>query len=314
MPCCNNEIPKKERSKPIPERTSSCCSLLLFTWFTPLTNTEIRSNTDVWTTPVSDSSKHQTLLLEKRIEYEKKKGTSPRKQLLYALVKTRGWEWLACSFLKLTGELAQYVLPILLNELIKWMENRDGRSYAFPLYLSIILLTVMMFRTFVMAFYVNLTCRVGLTRKTAFMGVIFNKVVKLNATTASINAGTLINILGNDAEKMSMGSRLFQNAWFQPVAVVICMTLLIHYIGVSALVGLFLMLLLLPLQIKLASKLTKLRRALLLKSDKRISVINNLILGIRAIKLLTWEKFILQDINKKRLTEMNSLKDYLTIK
>jgi ATP-binding cassette subfamily C (CFTR/MRP) protein 1 len=308
--CCKS-LPNPDH--PIPERTSICCSRLLFTWFTPLTNIQITDQTDVWKTPKQDSSKTQTDLLEIQLQQQIDNGTDPKYQLLWALIYTRGWEWLLCSFLKLTGETAQYVMPVLLNELIGWMENKQGRDFTYPIMLSCILVGTMIFRTFVMAYYVNLTCRVGLTRRTAFMGVVINKSLELNSSTASINIGSLINILGNDAEKMSLGSRLFQNAWFQPVALMLCMSLLVHYIGVSAFVGFALMLVLLPCQVLLAKKLTKLRRLLLLKSDARISVVSNLVQGIRAIKLLTWEKFIMQDIDAKRTTELKSLRDFLLI-
>ena len=125
------------------------------------------------------------------------------------------------------------------------------------------------------------------------MGVVFQKAVTLNSSAATLNLGSLINVIGNDAEKMSLGSRLFQNAWFQPVALILCMSLLVHYIGNSAFVGFGMMLILLPCQILLAKKLTTLRRILLSKGDARISVVSNLVEGIRAIKLLTWESFIL---------------------
>lgn len=159
----------------------------------------------------------------------------------------------------------------------------------------------------------NLTCRVGLTRKTAFMGVVFQKAVTLNSSAATLNLGSLINVIGNDAEKMSLASRLFQNAWFQPVALILCMSLLVHYIGNSAFVGFGMMLILLPCQILLAKKLTTLRRILLSKGDARISVVSNLVEGIRAIKLLTWESFILSDIALKRRTELRSLRQFLLL-
>ena len=99
---------------------------------------------------------------------------------------------------------------------------------------------------------------------TLFLNIILYPT-GLNSSTASLNVGSLINVVGNDAEKMSLGSRLFQNAWFQPVALILCMSLLVHYIGTSAFVGFGIMLFLLPCQIILAKKLTKLRRTLLLK-------------------------------------------------
>ena len=87
----------------IPERRANLCSRLLFTWYTPLTSVQINTASDVWKTPKEDSSLVQTTLLEERLEYQKKLNTSPQRQLLFALVRTRGWEWLLCSFLKLTG-------------------------------------------------------------------------------------------------------------------------------------------------------------------------------------------------------------------
>ena len=235
----------------IPERRANLCSRLLFTWYTPLTSVQINTASDVWKTPKEDSSLVQTTLLEERLEYQKKLNTSPQRQLLFALVRTRGWEWLLCSFLKLTGmysnifnlsfshplfavcvcallcslsfpqsfvcsfirlfvhssmfslsffvlrsfystlllppllysytgETAQYVLPVLLNLLISWLEEPAAtrQPVTYPLTLSGILLGTMIFRTFVMAYYVNLTCRVGLTRKTAFMGVVLHKIMR----------------------------------------------------------------------------------------------------------------------------------------
>ena len=145
------------------------------------------------------------------------------------------------------------------------------------------------------------------------MGVVFQKAVTLNSSAATLNLGSLINVIGNDAEKMSLASRLFQNAWFQPVALILCMSLLVHYIGNSAFVGFGMMLILLPCQILLAKKLTTLRRILLSKGDARISVVSNLVEGIRAIKLLTWESFILSDIALKRRTELRSLRQFLLL-
>ena len=49
------------------------------------------------------------------------------------------------------------------------------------------------------------------------------------------------------------------------------------------------------------------------KGDARISVVSNLVEGIRAIKLLTWESFILSDIALKRKTELRSLRQFLLL-
>ena len=300
----------------IPERRASFCSRLLFHWFSPLVSLgskRLLTAEDVWLVEELDSSAYQTSLLQQQLQNQRQKGTKPSQQLLWALVRTRGGEWLLCSLLKLTGETTAYAQPILLSLLIGYVEDNQGRTMVYPLQITIALLCSLIFRSFIMQYYVNLTCRVGLTRRTAFMGVVLQKSLQLYGTSANSNLGTLANVLSNDAEKMSLGSRLFQNFWFQPVAIVICMSLLIFYIGPSALVGLSVMCLLLLFQIHLAKRLTALRRMLLSKSDTRVTVTQGLVSGIRAIKLLTWEYFVLDKLNKKREDELHMLFRYLFI-
>ena len=78
------------------------------------------------------------------------------------------------------------------------------------------------------------------------------------------------------------------------------MSLLVYYIGYAAFVGLGVMLLLLPLQVSLAKRLTRLRRALLKRSDARVNLVSDLIQGIRTIKLLVWMPFMMGKIDSVR--------------
>ena len=100
----------------IPERRASFCSRLLFHWFSPLVSLgskRLLKAEDVWLVEELDSSAYQTSLLQQQLENQRQKGTKPSQQLLWALVRTRGGEWLLCSLLKLTGETTAYAQPIL---------------------------------------------------------------------------------------------------------------------------------------------------------------------------------------------------------
>ena len=309
----------------LPERDAPCCSRLTFSWLTGLMRDGAKKaigREDVWETHKEDSSEKMTQRLQTLLDLETAKGTRKRRRLLWALARLRGYEWLCCALLKFTGESIAYLQPVILSSLISHIEAKNIDTTAAvtsslspfrPLLLSLGLIAIMFSRTFIMAYYVNLTCRISLSRRTAFMGVVMKKVLSMPSTMGVKNIGVLMNIVGNDAEKMSLGSRLSQNFWFQPVAVVICMSLLVYYIGYAAYVGLGVMILMLPLQVFLAKQITSLRRKLLKESDLRVDLVSDLIQGVRAIKLLVWMPFVLKKIESVRRAELQRLRSYLLI-
>ena len=73
------------------------------------------------------------------------------------------------------------------------------------------------------------------------------------------------------------------------------------------------LLLLLPIQVMLARRLTRLRRTLLKESDARVGLVSDLIQGVRAIKLLVWMPFVLKKIAVVRRKELQRLRSYLLI-
>ena len=302
----------------LPERDAACLSRLFFCWLNPVMALAARktlTSSDVWPTHPRDASKHQTALLERRLKQQEARGTRPKSRLFWALVHTRGWEWLLCSVLKFTGETVAYFQPVLLSALIAHVEHVHAGTPSphNPFLLSAALVAALVFRTLVMQYYVNTTCRVGLTRKTAFMGVVLRKAMAMPSSLGIRHLGAILNVISNDAEKAAMASRLSQNLWFQPVATVLCMSLLYSFIGVSAFVGFGVMLLLLPLQVALAKRLTRLRRALLKQSDERVRLSSDLVVGMRAIKLLVWQPFVLDKIDGVRRIELARLRSYLII-
>ena len=81
----------------------------------------------------------------------------------------------------------------------------------------------------------------------------------------------------------------------------------------SALVALAFMVMLFPIQIKIAEAVSNLRRKLLVHSDKRVSLLNSIIEGIRAIKLLAWENVVKKQVDEVRQQELQKLKSYMVL-
>ena len=189
--------------------------------------------------------------------------------------------------------------------------HRQG--HAVSIFSGILNGILLLVRIVEMQYYVNLTCAIGISRKNAMAGLIFRKSLKLSFTKGGI-VGQAINLIGNDAEKMCRASQLFQNFWWQPTAMLISLFFLTVYIGtLSALVALAFMVMLFPIQIKIAEAVSNLRRKLLVHSDKRVSLLNSIIEGIRAIKLLAWENVVKKQVDEVRGQELQKLKAYMIL-
>jgi ABC-type bacteriocin/lantibiotic exporter with double-glycine peptidase domain len=92
------------------------------------------------------------------------------------------------------------------------------------------------------------------------------------------------------------------------------MVLLGIYIGPSALAGLGTMLLLIPLNFMSMMRMGTLRRAISKENDSRIKVTNEVLQGIRAVKVYAWEASFTRKLNELRVVEMMHVLRSLTYK
>jgi ABC-type bacteriocin/lantibiotic exporter with double-glycine peptidase domain len=92
--------------------------------------------------------------------------------------------------------------------------------------------------------------------------------------------------------------------WGVPLQILIASIMLWQMLGPSALVGLLVMLLMLPINYKVAQTISGLQKDVMRVKDERTSVTNEVMAEIRAIKYFAWENPFMNKINDIRLREM----------
>ena len=102
--------------------------------------------------------------------------------------------------------------------------------------------------------------------------------------------GHVIDLISNDVQRMEEEAikHLFLSA-FSCVELVVTPVLLVYFIGWQALMGVFFLWFLVPYFAGLSYGSTVLRLRTAAVSDQRISLMNQVISGIRAIKTHAWE-------------------------
>ncbi|KAL4907580.1 hypothetical protein BDW74DRAFT_149478 [Aspergillus multicolor] len=126
---------------------------------------------------------------------------------------------------------------------------------------------------------------------------------------SSANIGTIINLMAIDSFKVSEVGAYLHFLWASvPVQIVIAVTLLYRLLGFSSFAGIIIMVLMLPINLIIAKKFSKLQKEILKGTDARIHSTNEILQNIRIIKYFAWEERFQDIVNEKRRAELRALR------
>ena len=313
LDCCGSEYLKGFAHIPMPPRSTRYkFSALMFSWLEPLIrlgNKRPIQLEDLWYIPKPEQCSTTAPLLSQFFDEECARGR--QRPFLWSLIRIRTCEFALTSFYKIFGEGILYALPMLTLLLLRWLEDQSSHGLWYPYVICVGIFLVNVIYVTLYQGYVDLTTRIGMERRVAAMGLVFRKALRVNLSVAS--SGQITNLMSNDCTKIEMGSVLIQNFYWQPLSAIICFILLYDVVGVSAVVVLAVMAILVPLQATIGSALQRIRRGALGTTDRRVSLVHEMILGIRLVKALTWERPSSAKMLALRKQELGLLRKSLTI-
>ena len=130
--------------------------------------------------------------------------------------------------------------------------------------------------------------RLALNVRSGMICTIYHKCLRLSGLSDS-STGQITNLMSNDTQFLVMLAPSANMIWAAPIQILASFTLLGLLLGPSFLAGVLMIFLFVPLQKKLATKLFLLRRQVLTLTDERVKLVNEVIQGIRVVKLYAWE-------------------------
>ncbi|XP_057653043.1 ATP-binding cassette sub-family C member 4-like [Diorhabda carinulata] len=281
-----------------PKKTSSLLSKLFFGWLIPLITKGSKQNLelgDLYKPLDRDKSKILTDKLEKNWKNELTKSTAKGKtpSLLKAMTKTFYFEYMISGMVWGFSNIVLVCLrPYFLSKLLQiFTIKSDEVNNALYIY-SAALMTVSIFNIFIYH-HINLEFKsVGMRVRIASSSLIYRKITRLNQTSlGETTAGQLVNLLSNDVSRFDYAFLFLHTFWMMPFQTAIVTYLMWQQVGISALAGLTVMVIVsLPLQGFVAQFVGKLRYDVSKKTDNRVKLMGEIISGIQVIKMYAWEK------------------------
>ena len=102
-------------------------------------------------------------------------------------------------------------------------------------------------------------------------------------------SGNTINLVSSDVQKIEKSLNQLGMVFSAPMELSISLGILWYFIGWEALIGATVFFVLVAFQILLARKAADLRKKAATFTDERLMVMNEIIAGIRAVKMFAWE-------------------------
>ena len=130
---------------------------------------------------------------------------------------------------------------------------------------------------------------------------LFQTLLLSKQTLLKFTAGRLFDLISNDVKRMEEETvKLFFSAAFAVPAYAGAIFLIYYIIGWQAVTGVFFLCILMPYFAVLSYANAKLRLRTATVSDQRISLMNQVVSGIRAVKMHAWEDEYRQKIKHIR--------------
>ncbi|XP_048869139.1 ATP-binding cassette sub-family C member 3 isoform X2 [Brienomyrus brachyistius] len=333
---------------PCPESSAGFLSTMTFWWFTSMAIKGYKNpleNKDLWSLNKRDSSEVivPKLLREWEVEQAKvqgevqalyskspltteanhverspaeaevllmEKGEVRQPSFLRCLLKAFGPYFLIGSAYKLLQDLITFINPVLLSMLISFIGNQKqgvpswwGYALAFLMFFCALLQTLILHQHFQYCFVT------GMRLRTAIVGAIYRKsLVITNAAKRSSTVGEIVNLMSVDAQRFMDLTTFLNMLWSAPLQIILALYFLWQNLGPSVLAGVAVMILLIPLNAAIAVKTRAFQVEQMQYKDSRIKLMNEILNGIKVLKLYAWEDSFKEKVLGIRQKELHVLR------
>lgn len=209
--------------------------------------------------------------------------------LLWALCLTFGPYFLISCLYKIIQDILMFVGPEILRLLIHFVNNSTTPSWQGFFYTALLFICTCV-QSLILQQYFHVCFVSGMRLRTAIIGAVYRKALVIsNAARRTSTVGEIVNLMSVDAQRFMDLITYINMVWSAPLQVVLALYFLWQNLGPSVLAGVAVMILMVPVNAVIAMKTKTYQVAQMKSKDNRIKLMNEMLNGIKVLKLYAWE-------------------------
>eukprot|EP00937_MAST-01D_sp_MAST-1D-sp2_P003616 g3616.t1 len=287
---------------------ASLLSVLMFGWIAPLLrlgNAQPLDHADLMPLESCDTAAEVLRRVEASLPPDRLHGSRTcARSLAVGFARAFGRPFFAAALLKLVHDSLLFVGPQVLRGIIHFLKEPGapmsrGLLYAFVLLLSGVVQSLCLRQYFYRCF------RTGMRLRSAVVVLVYRKALTISpAARQRLSTGKITNLMSVDAQRMQDLTPYLQSIWFSFYQIGMCLTFLWREVGAACLAGVLVLCAMIPVTARISYVVRGLQRELMTAKDRRITLTNEALAGIKTIKMQAWEAPMFRKVGKSRAEEM----------
>uniref|UniRef100_A0A0N5C270 Multidrug resistance-associated protein 1 n=1 Tax=Strongyloides papillosus TaxID=174720 RepID=A0A0N5C270_STREA len=199
---------------------------------------------------------------------------------------------------KLVSDTLQFANPQLLKKLIAFIKTPDAPLW-YGFLLAVGMFSASELSSLFLNYYYYQAYRLGTRIQTVLTAAVYKKTLKLsNTARKDKTVGEIVNLMAIDVDRFQHITPQTHQYISTPFQMVLSMVFLYQLMGISVISGIFIMVLLFPLNFIFSLIIRKYQTKQMYLKDERVKMVNEVLNGIKVIKLYGWE-IAMEDVIKK---------------
>uniref|UniRef100_A0A7N6APL3 Multidrug resistance-associated protein 1 n=1 Tax=Anabas testudineus TaxID=64144 RepID=A0A7N6APL3_ANATE len=332
LSCLPDRPPLFSQANPCPEHGASFLSKITFWWISRMMVIGYKrplEEKDLWSLNLDDRSQNVVPQLvhrwntEQDRQRETKQGPAVEESeilltktqqkakepsLFWVLCLTFGPYFLISCLYKFIQDILMFVGPEILRLLISFVNNSNAPSWHGFFYTALLFVCTCV-QSLVLQRYFHVCFVTGMRLRTAIIGAVYRKALVISsAARRTSTVGEIVNLMSVDAQRFMDLITYINMIWSAPLQVVLALYFLWQNLGASVLAGVAVMILLVPVNAVIAMKTKSYQVAQMKSKDNRIKLMNEMLNGIKVLKLYAWELAFKDKVAGIRESELQVLK------
>ncbi|XP_025138146.2 multidrug resistance-associated protein 1 isoform X3 [Bubalus bubalis] len=315
-----------------PEKSASFFSKMTYSWFSriiilgykkPLEREDLfelnEGDSSYIVCPVFEKQWRKEVLRTQERQKVKssfhKEAHTRKPSLLRALWNTFKLALIQVALFKVLADVLSFTSPLIMKQMILFCEQRpdfgwSGYGYALALFVVVFL------QTLILQQYQRFKMLTSAKIKTAVIGLIYKKALLLsNVSRKQFSNGEIINLMATDTQQLMDLMTNINLLWSAPFQILMAVSLLWQELGPAVLAGVAVLVFVIPMNALVANRMKKLKKNQRKNKDKQIKLLNEILHGIKILKLYAWEPSYKKKIIEIREQELEVQKSagYLAV-